>query len=86
MNYDGIRAVRIYDDGFINGILVERSSRKWDYVLTMRNPLRLTKIPKDAYRPMMRSIPDFMSCLKARLVYASITPSQPVVYTINRYS
>jgi len=86
MNYDGIRAVRIYDDGFINGILVERSSRKWDYVLTMRNPLRMTKIPKGDFRPMVWSIPDFMSCLKARLGYASFTPSQPVVETINRYS
>ena len=45
MNYDGIRAVRIYDDGFINGILVERDSRKWDYVLTMRGPLKMIKIP-----------------------------------------
>ena len=78
MNYDGIRAVRIYDDGFINGILVERDSRK--------GPLKMTKIPKGDYSPMTWSIPDFMSCLKARLGYASFTPSQPVVETINRYS
>ena len=86
MNYDGIRAVRIYDDGFINGILVERSSRKWDYVLTMRGPLKMTKIPKDNFRPMVWSIPAFMNCLKDRLEYATFTPSQPVVETINRYS
>ena len=86
MNYDGIRAVRIYDNGFIDGILVERSSRKWDYVLTMRNPLRMSKVPKGGYEPMVWSIPDYMACLKTRLGYARFTPSQLVVDTINRYS
>ena len=85
MNYDGLRAVRVYDQGFIHGILVKKG-RKYDYILTLRTPLRLSRVNSGNYTPVLFSIPDFIQLLKVRLKRAKFTPSKTVVNFINTYS
>ena len=79
---DNIRAVRIYDNGYIHGLLI-KEGHKFDYVLTLRTPLRLSKIKHKYYKPVLFSIPNFIGKLKDRLSVAKFKPSQMVVDFIN---
>ena len=83
--YNGIRAVRVYDHGFIHGLLI-KSGRKYDYVLTLRTPLRLSKVKHGDFTPKLFSIPDFIKLLKVRLERAKFPPSKIVSKFINDYS
>ncbi len=58
--------VRIYDQGFVHGIVI-KSGRKYDYVLTLRRPLRVSRINKGVYTQVNFSKADFMVKLKERL-------------------
>jgi len=80
-----IRAVRIYDHGFIHGLLI-KEGHKFDYVLTLRTPLRVSKVKHKDYKPVLFSIPNFISKLKERLVRAKFQPSQMVVNFIEDVS
>ena len=82
---DNIRAVRIYDNGYIHGLLI-KEGRKYDYVLTLRTPLRLSKVKHKDYKPVLFKIQDFTSKLKDRLNVAKFKPSQSVVNFINEVS
>ena len=82
---DNIRAVRIYDNGYIHGLLI-KEGHKFDYVLTLRTPLRLSKVKHKDYKPVLFKIQDFISKLKDRLDVAKFKPSQLVVNFINEVS
>ena len=79
---DNIRAVRIYDNGYIHGLLI-KEGHKFDYVLTLRTPLRLSKVKHKDYKPVLFKIQDFIVELNKRLDVAKFQPSQMVVDFIN---
>lgn len=85
MDYNGLRAVRIYDNGYIHGLLV-KEGRKFDYILTLRRPIRLSKVTKGQWKVAIFSIPDFLERLKTRLKEAKFPPSRLVKDTIETYS
>ena len=79
---DNIRAGRIYDNGYIHGLLI-KEGHKFDYVLTLRTPLRLSKVKHKDYKPVLFKIQDFIVELNKRLDVAKFQPSQMVVDFIN---
>jgi len=80
-----IRAVRIYDHGFIHGLLI-KEGHKFDYVLTLRTPLRVSKVKHKDYKPVIFKIQYFIVKLQERLARAKFQPSQMVVNFIEDVS
>ena len=85
MNYDGIRAIRIYDCGYRIAVLYQEG-RKYDYCLTMSYPIRRTRLTKGNYKPIIFNIPRFMTILKLRLDTYKLEISKEVKELIDNYS